>query len=338
MTFTRPFSGTFAYEGLIPSSAMNAINNAFPDILDKTGDTITGIIEIAAAGELSFLSGSYLETLSGSNVALAGAVTIESTATVISNANITLEEDANLILDSGSQLEIEAGALINFVGASNVSGLIGWTAASTSPEITQANTSGGTGQNFTIQAQGSTAGGGVGGTLYLSSGIGSTPGDVELQLAGNTELLLTPTLCAIFPAGSNGYAWTVNNWSGTINSQTGFNNIAPYFVSTSASGSNVLVASYTISNSTGMVIDINWVRRGLGGSGLLSNTIRLNAICNGAGSVSAAYETLYSISGSFANPSTDLSLAYPGSNTITITAVAQSSAADWQFVISLYQI
>ena len=74
MTFSKPFSGTFAYKGIIPSTAMNAINDDLPNALDKTGDNagngggISGLIDVLSGGELRFQSGGNLTFVAGSIV------------------------------------------------------------------------------------------------------------------------------------------------------------------------------------------------------------------------------------------------------------------------------
>src|ERR1017187_3276772 len=60
MTFSKPFAGLFAYKGIIPSSAMNTINNAIPNALDKTGDSAAGGGGIS--GEVDILGGGSIQT------------------------------------------------------------------------------------------------------------------------------------------------------------------------------------------------------------------------------------------------------------------------------------
>lgn len=84
MTFHKPSTdstsiGAFTYKGLISSTAMDYIDNSFTNILDKTGDTITGPITIGTGGNISIASGQSITGLSG------GALTMNSGSTTTIN-------------------------------------------------------------------------------------------------------------------------------------------------------------------------------------------------------------------------------------------------------------
>ena len=64
--FVRPSTVTgltspYGYKGGLPSSAQDYIDINFPNILNKTGDTITGTITLASTAILNFATGSLLE-------------------------------------------------------------------------------------------------------------------------------------------------------------------------------------------------------------------------------------------------------------------------------------
>lgn len=60
MTLLKPSSitnqsGVYGFKGSLPSSAQNYIDNSFPNILNKTGDNITGTIGFSGSGGLNSL-------------------------------------------------------------------------------------------------------------------------------------------------------------------------------------------------------------------------------------------------------------------------------------------
>ena len=149
MTFSKPSSILFAYKGIIPSAVMNAINNDFPNALDKTGDGIA--TSGGVTGEIDWKSGSVLQMLSGSTLALNSAI----------------------LLNTGSYFHG------NFL----------WNSTTNSPTISQStqildaatNSLIITAQNAYASASINTTGGGV----LLQSGNGTSggePGELSLQL------------------------------------------------------------------------------------------------------------------------------------------------------------
>ena len=109
MTFTAPYSGTFAYKGIIPSSFLNNINTDIPKSLDKTGDTsatgggISGIIDILSGGALAALSGSSIDVLSGANLNLYGGI-----------INVAL--GGYIEVSTGGYIKIDTGNVLNNQG------------------------------------------------------------------------------------------------------------------------------------------------------------------------------------------------------------------------------
>lgn len=80
MVFAKPYAGIFAYEGIIPSTFCNNVNNDIANSVDKTGETaalgggITGEIEVLSGGILEFLPGGLLSLLGEMNVTSTGSV------------------------------------------------------------------------------------------------------------------------------------------------------------------------------------------------------------------------------------------------------------------------
>ena len=143
MTFEKPFAGTFAYQGTITSQSMNNINDAFPSILDKTGDNsdtsptggISGRIDVLSGGSIKLKSGAIIDIPSGSGITLAG--TIQASAggsTFNSSSGITFNDSSYLTFNStgnitigssgyllnGGTLNITSGGTLNINGSANM--------------------------------------------------------------------------------------------------------------------------------------------------------------------------------------------------------------------------
>lgn len=136
MTFTKLFSGVFAYEGYIPSQVMNNLNNFFPNSVDKTGETvgtgggITGEIDWKSGSSAQFLSGSQLSVNAGATFAMGGTGNILSSGSVEWNSNSTFQLDRNsratiattlAFLDGYSIAQFDSGASIQMLTGSNIS-------------------------------------------------------------------------------------------------------------------------------------------------------------------------------------------------------------------------
>lgn len=184
MTFIRPSSSTtltspYIYKGSMPSTAQNYIDAAFPNILDKTGDTITGTINLASGAAINMLSGSQISgaiTLNGSSLVgvSSGAISF-STATTISLAV------------SGTPK-----ATINSIGilmAPNTE--ISWDSAATGGiAIVQGQTlTATTAAPITLSAQNTFGTSSTGGDVNISSGTGtSASGTIHLKPGGTTTI------------------------------------------------------------------------------------------------------------------------------------------------------
>jgi hypothetical protein len=92
-----------------------------------------------------------------------------------------------------------------------------WTSATSSPTLTQASTSAGSGTTLTIQAQGATGASNNGGNLSLTSGTSgsATVGSVNIQTGTNNQITITPTTTTIGVAAAN--TSTVLQVGGTTN-------------------------------------------------------------------------------------------------------------------------
>jgi len=118
MTFSKPYPGTFAYEGTIPSQAMNYINDNFTHILDKTGDNATNGGGIS--GRVDVLSGANLQIQSGGVITLNGGTINYSSGTLVFNGSsaiafndtsgFTFNGSGNAIFGSSASL-LMAGTL-----------------------------------------------------------------------------------------------------------------------------------------------------------------------------------------------------------------------------------
>lgn len=117
MTFVKPSSnttstGAFKYKGYIPNPSMNYIDNSFPNILDKTGDTISGVISLANLGGITGLNGSTLTMNTGSTTSLAGTITLGGTLSLTgalshqSGSTDTLLSGSTFTANSGSTMAL----------------------------------------------------------------------------------------------------------------------------------------------------------------------------------------------------------------------------------------
>jgi hypothetical protein len=113
MTFHKPYTGIFAYQGTIPSQSMNYINDNFPSILDKTGDNatngggISGRIDVLSGGEIKIASGGTLDVSSG------GTFTINSGV----STNLTISSGSSFTVASGGSFTLASGSTSLLTGA-----------------------------------------------------------------------------------------------------------------------------------------------------------------------------------------------------------------------------
>ena len=229
MTFTRPYSGTFAYKGIIPSSAMNVLNG-FANALDKTGDNIgngggiSGLVDVLSGGELRLQSGSDLTFVAGSIV------------------------DGNFVWDSALSLP----TITQFAPVSDlptgeilIQGADAWVSA-----VTNVN-----GGNILISTGNAATTGAFGNlTLQVGHGIYANPILVGSGLTGNTSIYAASASSAnagIEIANDNNF---ISFGSGTLQWPL---NVGPVSIkqlaTTSGGGNNLTISSQgtTASGQTG---------------------------------------------------------------------------------------
>jgi hypothetical protein len=111
--FVKPSSitsqtGAFTYKGEISSPTMNYIDNSFPNLLNKTGDVLTGNLNVTSTGLITVSSGASIAALAGS--------TINNAGTLIGLSGSTVS------IHSGGALLTLAGASVNLNGTITISG------------------------------------------------------------------------------------------------------------------------------------------------------------------------------------------------------------------------
>lgn len=344
MTFSRPYSGTFAYQGFIPSSAMNNINNDIPNCLDKTGDNstnsggVTGRIDWKSGSTLKMLSGSTFNADSGSVVGFSGTVNIThgTTVTAYLDSTCTFSNDTGTVMTlnlgnsssylnvSGSgSINLNSGGFLGFFTGSTVDGTINWKTTSTSAGLSQSQVSSGAGASMTIAAQRTTASGQMGGTLFLEGGISGVGAN---ETAG-------PVI--IQPFGSTAGTLVVHELQGSPNTQATVGSRYLCVCSTPTSGSNVQFFTLTMPNISGAFITVNWHRRTTGGSGCLGNFGGFIAVCNAGGTVTSVTNPQVAFSGGSYDANTNIVIDVATANTLKLLAVPTGTADDWQFVVEV---
>ena len=119
MAFVKPSTitndtGAYEYKQGVSSNSFNYIDNSFPNMLDKTGDFITGAIVVNSGGTYEFQSGSSLTIDSGATV------TISSGAIENVSGQLNLLTGSLLDIKSGSTFTIESGSTTTFHGTATV--------------------------------------------------------------------------------------------------------------------------------------------------------------------------------------------------------------------------
>jgi hypothetical protein len=216
MTFLKPYSGTFAYKGILPSAAMNIINDAIPLALDKTGDW-SGIGG-GVIGAIEWLSGSELILDSGSTLTLSG--------TLLSNLTFDSSLTSPTILQATRATDVAPGNMLITSGDAYPSA------------VTHVN-----GGNLTIGTGNKATGSGQAGDLFLVMGNG---GSTTPVLSANA---LTTTL-----VGNNATVLTIGSAGFTANMPLMFaaSTAAPGVTinsTTSGSGTNLVLSAQTTSAS-----------------------------------------------------------------------------------------
>jgi hypothetical protein len=250
---------------------------------------------------------------------LSGNTSISAAASSSSNAGITILNNNNEII-LGSAL----------LGFANNTGNCG---------IRQDPTTSAGGSTMTIIAQSTSHTGSGGGNLVLAAGIGPLyNGGVEIGVGANTRLSVSDSQVRMMPGSgvtTIGSSLSVAAFNGSVNTQLANNLWTPVMVSTAAGGSNALVQSITIPNSTGVFVEFIWFRRdtigGTSAAGWGGNRGSFTAMCNSSGTITtSALQQVYSATHYDSISGVTLATA---SNNVSLYAVAQSSADDWQFLV-----
>ena len=119
MTFVKPSTvlnatGAYGYKKSLASSNLNYIDNNFPNVLDKTGDTITGIITLSGSSRLTTTSGSNITLVSGVSLNSNTGSTLTLNGSVTAGGSSTVSLAGATTLPSGSTLTAQLGSTINF--------------------------------------------------------------------------------------------------------------------------------------------------------------------------------------------------------------------------------
>jgi hypothetical protein len=336
MTFSKPITGTFAFEGIIPSAAMNIINNAIPNALDKTGDNtttsptggISGRIDVLNGGSILGQLGSQIGVETGGllfvnggefNVVGAGQVNFggdssAATLNMFGSTITTYQPGAQLIFDNVPISGFASVGGIRF-GTGSIQSSLSFSPSVGTVFIEQLApfATGASGNTLWLIAQpGGSSSLTTGGTLILSGGVGGLAGG-PVQITGGTGGT-TPGNILLSSSSQTGAeivafsSMITQNWSGSNTGQAqkvieGVWNGS----STASSSPGYQIASLAASQS--MSIHIQYVFR-LASNPAFSGTACVNMIAyNNAGSLSGSGGIVYGLApssgGSPPEPATD---------------------------------
>src|SRR5208282_4380286 len=118
MSFVKPSTvtnetGAYTYKQSFGSPSANYIDNEFPSALDKTGDTITGEVQVASGGGIVINSGAGIGIQSGANLIVDGGghIVVESTGA------ITMQSGSTMTAATSTVTTFSPGAELIFAGA-----------------------------------------------------------------------------------------------------------------------------------------------------------------------------------------------------------------------------
>jgi hypothetical protein len=241
---TVPIAGALTTGNVLQVTGASALSYAAVNLAGG-GNFVTGALPITnVAGNVSGTQ--YLTSVSGTNSW--AAITAASLPTITLTGDVTGS-------GSGGSIATTVAKISGTTPIAVTPNELQWVAAATGPLLDQLSTSGATGANFTIQAQGSSAGTGTGGNLILAGGAatGSTsasPGNILFQIGtpvgGGTAALFAfqqggvdYALLGQYPGaatteclwlgqsitnGITNFAIAANSGSTTFNAQGGFIN------------------------------------------------------------------------------------------------------------------
>jgi len=116
-------TGAYSYKEGISSTSTNYIDNSFPNILNKTGDTITGEIDVATTGSIKLLGSSQIHLTNTSSIlGDAGTlITIDGYQVIGAGGKQTFQAGSSSIRNSGSTEEFQSGSIVTYdVGATAI--------------------------------------------------------------------------------------------------------------------------------------------------------------------------------------------------------------------------
>jgi hypothetical protein len=150
-------------------------------------DTGTSIFTVQRFNGTSGVSGLYMEP---------GVSPSASNATISVNTSVATFNHpsiVNLAIDGATCIQINSNTVIPNIPT------MSWSSTITNPVINQASTSAGSGNNFTIAAQGATGASHNGGNLLLSSGISGSGihGSIQLLIDNNPYISCNPSIAAV---------------------------------------------------------------------------------------------------------------------------------------------
>jgi hypothetical protein len=205
-------------------------------------------------------SGTPVQITSGTSVLVAAANATSLQSNPISSTPATagqfLLENASVTGNGWFSISGDIVASTSTVGQLTVSSISGsagtatvlcsnflFGSAITTPTISQTTVASGTGQAFTVQAQNTSSG--TGGELALTSGTGTTAGNVLVQTGGTTAATFSPSALTLAPTSATGQVKFGNDAGSIILQTVGANGLGltPSPSSINVSGSPTLTAA-----------------------------------------------------------------------------------------------
>ena len=256
MTFARVKPDGWAVNEELSSAQINALDIDHADAVDKTGDTVPGVIEFDSGAEIvlnlgaafTAESGAVADFDAGSTVTVGGAfnvvggdVDLDSASTFAVDcvalfngaathaANVTLNNSANLIVAGSSGVLIQGGASIAWANTANASFQAGSTA---------------TVQNGAFLTVAS------GGTLTLS-GIGTIPSGGVLTVASSGSIVVASGGAITVPGAVNFTSTGSATWADGTNAQWASGSTCAWFSGAVVTFANVPTFSAGLTASGG---------------------------------------------------------------------------------------
>lgn len=196
MSFNKIKPAGWAVNEKLTSAQMNALDTDHANAIDKTGDTVEGVIEFdgSSGGFVSVKNNAYLSIETGSSLIL------QAGSSTFFNDSVVFQTASNVFFDVGSSLTTSAGVLSTFGGpvtfndiftangTTNFNGTVAINNNSliTAPSICSSSITcnGGTGTGFALTGSSTTFE--VGSTCKINCNAGST-----LEVKGSASFICT---------------------------------------------------------------------------------------------------------------------------------------------------